>query len=663
MEKRLVIFLLLSVLILTSHVMIRNLFFPPARPVAQQADGLGDEKGDKQQKDEDKKSKQGGMGKGEQVDGQPGAEPSEKKAGKEPPAEMVEALPGEEAKTPPSPEEGPPEPAQLPQQWFTLGTFTPESPYRLLVTFDNRGASIERVELVARDAKGRLRYRDLGKPYGYLGLQYGDTPDKCVVTVVAPGTPAALAKPNDGSLPAGFAVDDVVVGIVVGANIIPIRGCDELESYLASSKPDQSVTFLVKRNAKDVQLTTILDHWPLQLVQRESVDDDPAIPSYLMGLHSLGTTVIAQDTDQLTGVASLRNGTWHVTQPNETEIIFTKRVTVGQGDEAGELEFVKRFRLGSPAGSDQSPLTFSGYNLQLDIEIHNLGAIPQTVSYALDGPNGLPLEGWWYTNKIHPSWGAAGARDVIWRVHGNRHSLRSASQIYKLVKDDPANPLTSVLTDNPAVAERTLDYLGVDTQYFAAVLMAGTMVEPKAFTCQDAYAMPVGPVPDLKSRGTKTLNTSFRMVSVAMPIEPGSVMTDQYHLFLGPKDPEVLADYDLADIIEYGWFGKIARPLSWLLHLFYGIFRNYGLAIIIADGVGARCHVPDRPQSGPQRADHAGAGSRDQEDQREVQERSGETGPSAARAVEETQLQPIERLLADVSSTADLHRTVSLPVG
>lgn len=110
MEKRLVIFLLLSVLILTSHVMIRNLFFPPARPVAQQADGLGDEKGDKQQKDEDKKSKQGGMGKGEQVDGQPGAEPSEKKAGKEPPAEMVEALPGEEAKTPPSPEEGPPEP-------------------------------------------------------------------------------------------------------------------------------------------------------------------------------------------------------------------------------------------------------------------------------------------------------------------------------------------------------------------------------------------------------------------------------------------------------------------------------------------------------------------------------------------------------------------------
>ncbi len=137
------------------------------------------------------------------------------------------------------------------------------------------------------------------------------------------------------------------------------------------------------------------------------------------------------------------------------------------------------------------------------------------------------------------------------------------------------------MTDSPAAGERTLDYLGVDTQYFSAVLMAGTMAEPRAFTCEQAFAMPVGKFAELSSRGAKQLNTSFRMVSVAKPIEPGQSTTDEYYLFLGPKSPEVLAAYQLSDIIEYGWFGWIAKPLSWLLHKFYVICRNYGLAIVL----------------------------------------------------------------------------------
>ena len=51
--------------------------------------------------------------------------------------------------------------------------------------------------------------------------------------------------------------------------------------------------------------------------------------------------------------------------------------------------------------------------------------------------------------------------------------------------------MTSVLTDNPSLDERTLDYLGVDTQYFSAVLMAGTLDAVRPVVCQQAYAMPV----------------------------------------------------------------------------------------------------------------------------------------------------------------------------
>ncbi len=107
------------------------------------------------------------------------------------------------------------------------------------------------------------------------------------------------------------------------------------------------------------------------------------------------------------------------------------------------------------------------------------------------------------------------------------------------------------------------------------------MAEPKSFTCDQAFAMPVGELPELKGRGTKKLNTSYRLISVARSIEPGKDVTDQYHVFLGPKSPDVLAAYHLQDIIEYGWFGWIAKPLSSVLHLFYAIFRNYGLAIVL----------------------------------------------------------------------------------
>jgi YidC/Oxa1 family membrane protein insertase len=170
---------------------------------------------------------------------------------------------------------------------------------------------------------------------------------------------------------------------------------------------------------------------------------------------------------------------------------------------------------------------------------------------------------------------------VIWRVQGNRHSLRSASEIFKQARKNDALDAMTVLTDNPALEERTLDYLGVDTQYFSAVLIAGTVNAPRPFVCQQAYAMPVGPLPELKGTEVKTLNTTYRLVSTEETVEPGKTATHDYHIFLGPKAPALLQHYQLADIMEYGWFGWVAKPLSKVLHLFYLIVHNYGMAIIL----------------------------------------------------------------------------------
>lgn len=59
--------------------------------------------------------------------------------------------------------------------------------------------------------------------------------------------------------------------------------------------------------------------------------------------------------------------------------------------------------------------------------------------------------------------------------------------------------------------------------------------------------------------------------------------TARYSLFLGPKDQEelVLADAFLGELVDYGWFDLLVRPLLYCLKLTYSYVGNYGVAIII----------------------------------------------------------------------------------
>ncbi|NLX56059.1 MAG: membrane protein insertase YidC [Planctomycetaceae bacterium] len=554
MEKRLVIFLVISVLILTGHMLLMQRFFPPRPagelPPAQPADQVA--AGPDEQLPAPRSAEQ-----------QPGAEAAD-------PAEVApqsDAAPAPAvAKAADPAAEAAPAP-EVPQQWLTLGSYAPESGRRLLVTLTNRGAAIERVELVERRSNGRLRYRDLTGSHGYLGAQCHDTTDGCTVSAAAPGTPAAAA---------GMQAGDVIVSV----DGLTVATRADLQSWLLTTKPRQIAQLNVRRGAADqvqqLSLSAALGDRPLELVHLES-----PTPSYLLGINRLGEVTLKRGADESAALPSLQRGHWEVVTATGDEVTFRYRVS-GQAGDTG-VEFRKRYRLTAAAspGDNATPPAHAGYDLQMSIEMANLGTTAEVVSYNLDGPTGLPTEGWWYSTKIHPAWGSAGARDVIWRIQGNRHSLRSATQIYKQAQEDTADPLTSVLTHNPTPAERTFDYLGVDTQYFSAVLMAGTLEAPRPFIGQQAYAMPVGGLPKLESRRIRTLNTTFRFVSPDETLEPGQTVTHDYHIFLGPKSPEVLDAYGLDDIIEYGWFGWISKPLSKLLHAFHAVVRNYGLAIIL----------------------------------------------------------------------------------
>jgi YidC/Oxa1 family membrane protein insertase len=66
-------------------------------------------------------------------------------------------------------------------------------------------------------------------------------------------------------------------------------------------------------------------------------------------------------------------------------------------------------------------------------------------------------------------------------------------------------------------------------------------------------------------------------------LQPGEEKTYSYELYFGPKKLDILkaVGFNLEKAVNFGWFDVIAQPTLYLLNFFYGIFKNYGIAIIL----------------------------------------------------------------------------------
>jgi YidC/Oxa1 family membrane protein insertase len=219
---------------------------------------------------------------------------------------------------------------------------------------------------------------------------------------------------------------------------------------------------------------------------------------------------------------------------------------------------------------------YPGYDVRLDIEIVNTGSAPQSLAYQLDGPTGMPIEGWWYARKIGQNWSAAGLRDIVIRYNEGPALQIDCSQI-----------ATGEI--EPMGQGQGLAYAGVDGLYFAAVLLPEKPLEEVWFETTEAIV--VGPKPDEHAHTLMYTNVTTRMTREPIEIAAGERRQDQYTIFLGPKRPSLLAqyqaganpDYSLKHIVYYGWplFASVARAMLAILHFFYGIVGNYGIAIVL----------------------------------------------------------------------------------
>ncbi len=107
-------------------------------------------------------------------------------------------------------------PAEQPLQYFSFGSYSTADQRPLILTVTNRGAGVDRIELVERDEKGAFKYRSLDNRAGYPGyLAFHVVPEGLRISNITAGSPAQVAANIDPSKPDGLRVGDIVIGWLV----------------------------------------------------------------------------------------------------------------------------------------------------------------------------------------------------------------------------------------------------------------------------------------------------------------------------------------------------------------------------------------------------------------------------------------------------------------
>jgi YidC/Oxa1 family membrane protein insertase len=216
--------------------------------------------------------------------------------------------------------------------------------------------------------------------------------------------------------------------------------------------------------------------------------------------------------------------------------------------------------------------TPGGYELRLELTVKNLGQQTEQVSYVLQGPVGVPLENVDNTRKF---------RDV--KVGFLEEDGRT---------DDDSITAADIVKDEDEVWKRAFKYVGVDVQYFAALILPDDdrpleqqVADPHIASIEQVVVAPAGQ--------PERSDVSVLLTSDVFALAAGEELTHAYTLYAGPKRQELLEPEGAAAVLDYGWFGPVAKAMLWLLKTMHnnaGI--PYGVAIILMTILVRGCMFP-----------------------------------------------------------------------
>ena len=477
--------------------------------------------------------------------------------------------------------------ADRPAAFIKLGSLNPDGSDRFLVTVNQNGGTLHRVELNFRDTAGKIRYRDLDTKGGYLG-SFNTVENSGQLTIVAVGrhTPAALA---------GLQKDDIIEAVSLeGQDPVPPFGREFLEAWLSkNTNPGDSIKLRVLRDGAQKTLSATLSEKPVSILRPESklVDPNFVFPeSFIFSLIKPAEMDERwPDLDE-----TMREGRWEVTDATSDQVVELKFEIPEENLKALELEgpitVFKRYRLPKLAEADVHNLDSRTFHIALEIEVENGAEENVDLAYELDGPTGVTAETWWYANKIHGRQMAvfytAGARDVVGGTATNSYIFWGRPEIVEDATSSSPSPKQICDRFSADQDNRLLRFAGVDSHYFN-VSMIPEVADGDFFNVNSVVAYPVnrgGQLPEIPKNASlkKLIPCSFQMVTSAN-IPAGGSYQQSFDLFCGPKDIEVLQHYNLTDTRTFGWFGWCSIILLQVLHFFYFItFKtSYGLAIIM----------------------------------------------------------------------------------
>ena len=360
-----------------------------------------------------------------------------------------------------------------PRRFVSIGSLDPDSPYRFLAIFDSKGGNLWSLELNELKKNGKLRYRDLIDPSGYLGrLALSNESDGgCRINVnvkSSDGTPASQAKPTASTSEPGLRQDDVILKL----NGTKLTDKDHLQTLVSKTRPGEEVALLVDRNGKEIRFSAELTSHPLPIIRPEGFSVESLDIKSRAKYDPDGNGVIDYAGSLLLTLGEWKGTNWKafglnadslpamhtenwqlVADENDADVVEF-RFELGQdllnASKSSKVEVVKRFRLAETPKDEQDNRFAKSYHLDFDFEIKNIGKRSKDIAYQLDGPRGLPLEGWWYQNKVGPAWGAAGARDVAWTSKGSGFNLwRCPAVVSYVVNEKPfQNQFFSAIVKN-----------------------------------------------------------------------------------------------------------------------------------------------------------------------------------------------------------------------
>ena len=507
------------------------------------------------------------------------------------------------APEPPSIEDGAEQPAEVvkaepllvgeqEEVFVALGSYDPAKGEKYLAYFNSQGATLDRVELVERDDDGELKYGVIEFKHGYLGylapLPVDENGVGVKVRVVGDGTPAHLA---------GIQVGDVLTSV----HGTPLASGEDIDKALRQTVVGERVEVKYERGGEAASVEVELADKPLQVIDPQPYPPvDPGQDTPNRPDNSLRTTLTLIN-DQMSGnndpanVPSLMQSNWSIAGRDERTITFqllldnvegvveapeeigdagsevAKTVT---GPLSGQIEVSKTYSLAQLSG-DQS------YHIGLNLAFTNKGDASQRLALRQYGPNSIVNESWWTS--------VGKTRDVKWSLNGNEDDVRAAT-ILEFARENKEEPSSSIWKVEET--EPTLNYLVTDSQFFAAGFVDAGEQSGIGLSISDVRTVLAEPIEGVTEKSASVPNTSFFIDSDEFVVPAGATVSNDLRLFVGPKLDGLLQFYGMDNVIEYGWFRAIARPLSGIMHFFQKLVGNYGVAIIMLTILVRGCMHP-----------------------------------------------------------------------